>query len=197
MHIGFVGSPCSGKTTTAAMLFASLKEAGYICEFSIEQARLFIAEKRFNDAIRQGNLLLTNENQEEIMRRQLHTDSILQWISYGKTITISDSSPLGALFYMTPEYIQHPTIQNYIKKTCLICDFLFYSDLVHTCSEYQIEPNRVHDYTQAQEIDGKIYNTLKTYSPEIIPKLIPLSGPPLQRHSKALQIILQEMNSCP
>ena len=46
MYVNFIGAPCSGKTTSAAKLFAELKEMGLEVEFVSEYARLYIAKKR-------------------------------------------------------------------------------------------------------------------------------------------------------
>lgn len=97
MLVGFVGIPSSGKTTQAAETFVRLKKMGVITEFVTEVARQYIAAKR--QGIGEGaQLVLTDEDQGAIFKRQADLESLMK---DPRSITISDSSPLNSLIYMS------------------------------------------------------------------------------------------------
>lgn len=191
MLVSFVGSPCSGKTTTAAMLFAALKEQGNPCEFITEQARSYIAELRYKGQIPpSAPVKLTDEDQIAIMLRQLHLDTAFRY-SVGDGVVIADSSPLNALLYMTPECRER--VKEHTEEAVNQTDLVLFSPAVHY-APFGADPNRVHTMEQSHEIEKSIYAVFNQFCPLIFPKVVPLRGTPSTRHSQALRAILDVMS---
>jgi predicted ATPase len=102
MLVRFIGAPISGKTTVAAQVFAQLKLSGQPnVEFVVEQARLFIAERK-------GEYLkgceippLTDEDQMTIMRKQMQVENVMEYSVGYDGIVITDSSAYNSLWYMS------------------------------------------------------------------------------------------------
>jgi hypothetical protein len=164
MIISMIGSPRSGKTTTAARVFSHLKEASFSCEYIPEQARMVIAEKRaVGDLKPTDQLTLTDHDQYVIMCRQLELQRLMSKACGEDSIIVTDSSPLNALLYMSPEYRNQPAIK---MLTTLALDgqqILFYAKPVPWLGG--LDPNRIHDKTQSDIIDSQI--------PQVIFPLLP------------------------
>src|SRR6185436_12571198 len=144
MKINFIGSPCSGKTTTAAMVFADLKELGISCEFVVEQARLYIANKRYTQLkITNNSITLTDQDQLQILKNQIQIENIFQISCDEETILICDSSPFNSLFYMTNQTRSQESTQNTIQEIITNADVIFYAPPVDR--SYEIDVNRIHD----------------------------------------------------
>lgn len=155
MIVALLGSPCSGKTTTAAKAFVALKEQGVIAEFITEQARWYIAEKRWNLKLKpQDRLELDETDQLAIMEKQFNAEQILKSSSTSSTVVISDSSALNALLYMTDAMTKSAAVNNLVEA-CLKA-----YDLVYYCKPLSFFPlgdaNRLHDQAFALEADKKI-----------------------------------------
>ncbi len=96
MLVGCIGVPGSGKTTAAAEVFLGLKKTGFTAEFVVEVARQYIAQKKRLG----GPVVLTDMDQIQIAIQQERIESLMNDPSL---IVVSDSSPLNAWLYMTPE----------------------------------------------------------------------------------------------
>src|SRR5260370_9265394 len=153
MLVNFVGSPASGKTTAAAMLFAALKERGLAAEFVTEVARTYIARKKLWLALENMEMpILYDDDQFEIMHEQWHIEYKMVITGGRDSLIISDGSPLNSLLYMTPEFRQSPQIQELVRSTRNLmegpCDLP--SSLTFVCAPVDRDrnipdPNRAHD----------------------------------------------------
>lgn len=198
MLIGFVGVPCSGKTTTAARLFASLKDDGHNVEFVSERARLHIATLKMALVPIDPNLAmlpatktvkLTNDDQKEILWAQQNEEAIFKAVSSPYDFIVSDSSILNALLYMSEEAridIQEDGRLEWAKEY----DVLFRAHPV-TPSRNKNDPNRVHTYEQALALDAQLDSIMSRFVPSV--KLIPLMGDSTYRLNTALSEVFNRM----
>jgi len=159
MLVNFIGSPASGKTTTAAMLFATLKECGVSTEFIVEEARRYIALRKESP---EDMPLLSDADQYHIMATQLQSE---QWMvrSCGpQTLVISDGSPLNALLYMSPEFRGNTSdgfpVQKLIQYTRELMKKGSLTFLCEPLWNYRSvrDPNRVHSSEEIQKIDDLV-----------------------------------------
>jgi nicotinamide riboside kinase len=153
MLVGMVGSPCSGKTTTAAKLFAELKDLGLPTDYVAEQARFYIANKRFLQRKGGGgeDISLTDEDQLAIARQQFRHELVM---SDPRTILITDSSVLNSLLYMSEEFRKSEDVQSLAKAAAARYDLLF---ICHPVKRPDgIDPNRIHDETLSLQIHDRI-----------------------------------------
>lgn len=176
----FLGAPISGKTTTAALLFAGLKDNGYVAEFLPEQARVYIAEQR-----RAGRDLaqepLNDTDQLEIMGRQ-GTMELLFTEAAPKSIVVADAAAFLALLYMTPTCRSLPRIVAAAKRSAARFDLLFRCHPVKPGDLY--DPNRVHSFEQSQALDAQLEEVMHLV--EVPPeKVVELGGPSNVRASRA------------
>ena len=113
--VNFLGSSSSGKTTSAAILFAKLKELGIECEYLVEQAKLYLACLNVSS---RGNVTLYPEDHERIFMTQLIAESTMGLYLPSGGILVSDSSPLNSFLYLEDDDIQHLVSQlgNYLKQ---------------------------------------------------------------------------------
>jgi hypothetical protein len=184
MLIGFIGCPCSGKTTTAAKTFADLKDMGIASEFIPEQARLYIAERRVKEGLRpEDPLFLADEDQKLILVRQIEYEDTLIKACGPQVKIIADSSVLNTLLYMGPE--------ARAEVTPLVRDVLTRYDLLFYCGPVKpplsLDPNRIHDEKASLEIDRMIPVLLKDFG--LNPKY--LTGDSRQRHHEVTRDILE------
>ena len=192
MLISFIGSPGSGKTTIATMLFSFLKESGVICDFISEQARIYIAELRFNNEISPTSpITLTDHDQMEILSRQNKIEKAFVY-SYGQFPVISDSCPLNALFYMTPDFRQDNLAKILIKQSIERSNIFFFSPF-NGSMDFRPDVNRVHTPNESIEINKNIYSILNNCCPEVFPKVIALQGNIQTRFKQALKAVIDEM----
>lgn len=165
MLFNFVGCPQSGKTTTAAMLFAAFKETGVVAEFSSEQARFYIARRRVEQQLQpEDSLELTDFDQYKIMAAQVEHDEILVKACGPRVMIISDSSPLSSLLYMTPGFRSNPDVLKLCDRSLRITDVSFYAHPIYR--PYINDPNRIHTEAQSRVIDSQIPEMLKAF-PEL------------------------------
>jgi nicotinamide riboside kinase len=194
MLVAFVGPPCSGKTTTAARLFADLKERGLPVEFLAEYARMYIARHRWFNG--QYVAPLDDRDQFAIFTEQDKHELVLS--SDPSSLVIADSSAISALLYMTDEFIEAESkreplygIPNAIEKAKLAAKRY---DIVFRCSPVKpgvvYDPNRVHSYEQSVELDKRISKVfdLVGLDPK---KVYPLFGDPKMRVSEAGSVVLR------
>jgi predicted ATPase len=177
MLINFIGSPSSGKTTTAAMLYASLKETGIVCEFSTEQARLYIARKRVRLSLPPSKFpTLTDADQILIMQKQLEIDETFVESCGPNVLVISDSSPLNSLLYMDSETLSKKSVKDCIARSIAITTATFLAEPI--AMTWSKDPNRVHTQKQSQAVQQRIAPILATLPPF---RVVPLCGSPTER----------------
>lgn len=167
MLISFVGSPCSGKTTTSAMLFAKLKEAGASVENVQEYARLYIATKRLQFK-KQGQKFsvsdLKDEDQWTIMQKQFEWEATLDLslADVPVSLVVSDTSSLNSLLYMTPAKRNYPEVRAMTRRVVEQSALIFYCKPVDLPAYVKAQdPNRVHSQAQSEVIDREIPEILK------------------------------------
>jgi len=151
MLVSIVGSPSSGKTTTAAKAFAWLKDRSMLAEFITEQARLYIVQKRFET---KQPITLLDEDQVKIMERQLHVETVMKEAVDKDTFVISDSSALNALLYMTPEALQDPWVKTMTRTAKALYDRVYYAEPLPIFVEG--DSNRLHSEAFSREFDRRV-----------------------------------------
>lgn len=161
MLIDFIGCPRSGKTTTAARVFANLKEAGFPCEYVPEQARLHIALLRIKNNLKpEESLTLTDIDQDDIMYKQNGLLYTMTKACGDSSIIITDTSPLNSLLYMTEEFRATETPQAQIKTYLKLFPnrLTFFAKPVPWVGG--LDPNRVHSEEQSKAINDSIPNVI-------------------------------------
>lgn len=194
MIINILGCPRSGKTTSAAKLFTNLKENGFKSEFIPEQARFYIAQKRVHLNLKPtDNLTLTDNDQFEILLRQLETENLMLKACGEDAIIVSDSSPFNALLYMSDAYRAEDQRLSILKNEELIKDRLFfYATPVPWLGG--TDPNRIHSKQQSLDIDIKIPTIIFPYLKE---QPVTLTGDSFERGRDITARTIQYlMNSC-
>jgi nicotinamide riboside kinase len=183
--VNFIGAPCSGKTTTAAKLFANLKTMGISCEFVSEFARKYLATRSRGSS-------LSDAEQELIMVSQFSEEGIFE---NQDVITVSDSSPLNALLYMS----SHSEETKALAKKCANdrdAIFFYCHPVPFPTTE---DPNRVHSIDASRSIHSGIPNTLgEVFSSGFEGSVIPLYHPSAEtRAGEATQHVLERfMTKC-
>ena len=183
MLICFLGAPCSGKTTTAARLFAALKDGGVACEFVVEEARKYIARLRLINL--PNSTTLTDYDQQEIMRYQSSSENLMIRSCGSEVIIVSDSSPLNALMYMSENTrkITKWWLEEHMKKV----------DLAFVCEPFNynsnLDPNRVHNYQQSLDLQKQLPDLIKEFAPSL--KVINLVGDSDLRFKEALAAVTE------
>lgn len=159
MLITFVGAPIAGKTTTAARLFADLKEQGHPVEFLSEYARTYIAEKRLQLGDRFEGL--SDLDQVAIMDAQTKAEAILS--ADPRSLVVADSCAISALLYMSNNFIAHEGVKppgetlNVVERARQAAkryDLIFVCSPVRAGTTY--DPNRIHSYEQSLELDRRV-----------------------------------------
>lgn len=191
MNVSFIGCPCSGKTTTAAMSFAKLKEIGMPVEFVPEYARLYIAQKRLAQNLGpQDPLNLDDQDQRTIMIQQAEMEWTMAKVC-GPTVTvISDTWSLAALLYMSEAGREDQIVKMIVENRILpLADLVFYAPPVYEA--YTLDPNRVHDEKQSQAVDALIPQVLAKFAPKV--KVIHLHGNAELRSAQVLDAIYRKL----
>ncbi len=205
MLISFIGSPCSGKTTTAAMFFASLKDAGQLAEFVPEQARIYIAHKKQAEFQKHCDIenakpekvyggiapwsypvTLTDQDQYEIMCQQRAADSLIYMTAGPGTTIVTDSSPINSLFYMSEEFQTVNAKNQAILDAANHTDLFFYVKPIPNQFEGDLLRLKQHNDKFSRDLDDKIIPTLIKLCPQIISRVIPLIGTADVRKVQAL-----------
>ena len=190
MLIGFIGAPCSGKTTTAARLFAELKDNGIPAEFISEEARRYIAEKRCRDKEDGLPFSLDDLDQGRIATNQFFSEKYMVE-SAPQVVVVADSSVLNSALYMSDEFAARKGPATMMEIAAKRYDIIF------LCAPVQLpagsDPNRVHDAKQIAEIQQKISELLVKYGLSGNPKVIPLGGPTNVRLQAALSAVYNQM----
>lgn len=139
--VNLFGAPCSGKSTSAAYIFAQLKMLGVDCEYVSEFAKDKVWEE--NKKIFNNQFYITGKQSWKIARVNSQVDVI-----------INDSPILIGAVYTDRKYL----------KLAIIEEFLSYGDcnlnyVLNRNSDYN--PNgRNQTEAEAQEIDRKIKEIL-------------------------------------
>jgi thymidylate kinase len=162
MLVGFMGAPCSGKTTTAARLFADLKEMGTPVEFITEKARSFIAWKKYNSTFTQELFSLTNENQLEIAKSQFAAEQIMRSVCGNDLIVLTDTTVLNSALYMTPDFRARPEVQELFLQAVKQYDLLFLCQPVEYPRSY--DPNRVHSEEESLALHSELESVFAQYA---------------------------------
>jgi hypothetical protein len=191
MNVSFVGCPCSGKTTTAAMVFAYLKEAGLPVEFVPEYARQYIAQRRLEQGLSpQDQLKLTDQDQIAIMAKQADMEWTMSKVCGPNVVVVSDSSPLNALLYMRPEARKHSVVRLVLETRVLpVTDLVCYASPIG--GQSILDPNRVHDQQQSLLIDAIIPAVLAAHAPNVDP--LTINGRPEIRAAQVRSQIFQRL----
>lgn len=154
MLIGFIGTPCSGKTTIAAKLFASLKEVGMKTELVVEHARQYIAEKRFKEGLKYSDpVSLTNDDQFDIYRKQILLEKTMVNSTSPETIVISDTTAVSAALYMDDTFEWDPNRRFFANLEG-------HYDLIFYCHSLNLkflpeDSNRIHDLDAINKLENK------------------------------------------
>ncbi len=194
MLIGFLGAPISGKTTTAAQLFASLKDLGYVAEFLPEQARAHIAFERY-DAKRKGDPepQLDDTDQLDILRAQNLHEKVFAAVAAPASFIVTDCAAFLALLYMTPEARADEKVLAKARASAERFDLLFRCYPVRP--GHGFDPNRKHSFEQSQELDTQLDAILDLVGIDRT-KVVDLAGPSQMRASMALTEVLERAATC-
>ncbi len=199
MYVRFVGAPISGKTTVAARVFAELKNTGQPnVEFVVEQARLFIAERKYG-LMDDAHIVLTDEDQLSIMHRQIEIEEVMGNSVGEEGIMVTDSSFYNSLWYMSPEAqaraFEDPRVKLHLET---------YNEksLVFLCSPLpvmsSIDKNRLHSAKDSRSIHDIIMATMNgPYNPPFDALrrwAIPLTGPTDIRVNRVLTRIYEKLS---
>jgi len=153
MLVGFIGGPCSGKTTSAARLFAEFKDSGQSTEYIAERARWHIAKKKY-ELLRRGlesKFVLDDLDQLSILSDQEHAEDVM---NQDNIIVITDSCVLNTFLYLGDNVLNSPSIQQFGRQVAKRYDVLFVCAPV--ARPFGIDPNRVHDEEASRIIHEKV-----------------------------------------
>lgn len=197
MIVNFVGAPCSGKTTTAASLFAKLKEDGHPAEFVTEQARFYIAGLRLLRNLKPEEKLgkLSDADQQNIMFQQMHYETMMQDVAGPDMTIVTDSSYLNAILYMTEEAKNHhlkTVLQHYVERAKVHPRIIFVCPTVKAPAG--TDPNRVHSEEESRIIEAKIPDILTTYAPDS--HIVNLEGSTFGRFSRVVSEVFMRLVKC-
>jgi molybdopterin-guanine dinucleotide biosynthesis protein len=193
MLIGFVGLPCSGKTTLAVKLFAFLKENAFTSELIVEQARVYIAKKRkLNNISFREPVSLTDDDQVAIYKRQRAMERTITTTNSPKTYVVSDSSIINTLLYCSEEL--YPNLVESVQEDMAIYNLIFYCHPFD--EEYEeVDPNRVHNKEQIMALKSradKLLNLLKSKKSNKTKFIEVMGAHSLEARSNEVQIMACE-----
>lgn len=143
------------------MSFADMKSLGVVCEFIPEQARVYIAMKRFRSRLAHSEAVqLSDEDQLAIMQKQLFLEKLYMTACPPDTVIVTDTSALNSLLYMSPEFRQTTEVKKLVAMALRHYTLQFYCSTIEKPLDAQ-DANRVHTYEQSLAIDKSIPNLLK------------------------------------
>jgi thymidylate kinase len=194
MYINFIGSPCSGKTTSAAKLFAELKEMGLEVEFISEYARLYIAKKRIANNF--NKIDLTDIDQYEIFEKQFELERTMHKAGGTDAIIISDSSVWNSCLYMTEKGLDLHSVPypgTYHTEACK----RFYTEKNITVISAPVErpftpdSNRIHSKEESLKINDSIRKIMDNLLPNN--KIPVLRGSIDERHRTLMKLVFEKI----
>lgn len=191
MLVGFMGAPCSGKTTTAAMSFADLKDMGIAAEFITEKARTYIAYMRVSCMEEGRSFSLNDEDQLAIAKSQAASEEIMTKASGNFDVVITDSCVCNSLLYMSDEFAAKPEVKSLMLKALKRYDIVFVCGVVPP--PVVSDPNRVHTIQQSYDLDEKLKALLVEYVCQLDrgPRFYWLTGDTKPRCREVISEILQ------
>ena len=187
MLVGFVGAPCSGKSTIASHIFSNFKRNGITSEIIIEQARQYIAKIRYDKGLSPKDVItLTDEDQHKIAHQQIELERIMKHSCGINTIIISDSSAINAFIYMSM-----PTKERF--KDAFFSALTEY-DILFFCNPIDIgeDTNRVHDAEAIEVAQSEAERLLKKIRESGLTTIIELNGDLDYRVKEACHLTLQK-----
>lgn len=191
MLIGYIGVPGSGKTTIASDIFTDFKKSGITTELIVEQARIHIAKKRYDNKLSPTDpLYLTDEDQQEIIYQQSLVEKYMLASCPKTTAIISDSSTINSFLYMTKstrDEIMPRLLPAYLKRY----DLLFYC---HPVENFNLpeDSNRVHTEDSIKFLQSQIDEILDVIKGLDGTKLFELAGTLEDRIALASSTILSK-----
>lgn len=145
--INLYAGPSSGKSTTAAGLFAKMKVAGHEVELVTEYAKDLVYENRLNIL----------EQQEYILAKQNHRLHKLR----GKVeYVITDSPLLLATIYVDPTWKPAHSFTQFVFDLYNTYDNVHY--FLNRPKSFQVS-GRLHNLEQSIKIDTQILSLLEMY----------------------------------
>lgn len=181
MLVNFIGSPCSGKTTAAAGVFAELKSRGVDVDFVTERAREYIARKRYMEG---PDFKLTDSDQHQIFAEQ---DNVQRYMANTGNLVVCDSDPLLSLLYLKDMKYFSWQIERIVSRMGL----LVYCPPLEA---YSKEQNRIHDREFALSIDRRIIPHYEQLAPDV-PVLMLNSGLNAKGRVDAVVNLLKELGA--
>lgn len=164
MLVGFIGSPCCGKTTTAFGLCHTLKTRGHAVEFFPEYARRHIIQTRLDGGIGNGGI----DGQRQIYARDC-TDAAF-YRAHAEAISITDGSSANCYFYGLDTLCLRTEIARY--------DILFYVS-IGAVPDAGNDANRVQSNVEIMHMAERWDKTLRPLLGQV-PELVEIRGYPHQ-----------------
>lgn len=163
--IGFLGCPCSGKTTTAAALFLELKSR-FLCpvEYISEYARFYISEKKLYYG--QQNIILDDKDQVTILQKQWTHESSFTKSQNEEAYIVVDGSYLNSLLYLSDK----ETFKYWINQIKEFDRFTPFYTKLFICRPVVFgkeDPNRIHTKEQSYQIDQRVLELASILSDKI------------------------------
>jgi thymidylate kinase len=191
MFASFIGSPGSGKTTTAALAFAGLKEIGLPVEWIPERARTYIASLRASKKLAPTQPLKLNDNDTlTIMKEQFLVEQTMLESTGNQVALIADGSTLNSLVYLSLEARTQELVQKAALEAAKNYDVVFYCPPVRTPPGF--DPNRIHTLEESRGLDQKIQEMLDRLQGKINAPIIALIGTPAARSLTVKNYLLAE-----
>lgn len=146
MKVGFFGPPCSGKTTLAHALFASIKQKGWNAEFVSEYARKFIAMNR-ERIIKKG---MNDQDQLDIFRNQCQEEG---YFDNKDTLVVTDTCSANTCFYS--DQLENLVFDN-IERYDIIFVTYFNEEVFGKVKDL----NRIHDVVNCRELNIRMFDAI-------------------------------------
>jgi hypothetical protein len=160
MLISIVGGPSSGKTTAAAGAFFSLKKNGINAQFLTEQARIYIAAKKWElNLSSKDRFELSDEDQVKIMTLQVEHEEQCAF-QVDQDIIVADSSPFNSLLYMSEETKNSEVVKSLVQRALALKPIVFYSPMLTSFASQ--DALRLHNENESKHLDSKVHSTLES-----------------------------------